>query len=87
MRCAGISAGDLGFVALHGTGTPLGDPIEVGALSQAISHKGAAVDHNPTLGSVKSCYGHTEGTAGLTGALLAIQTLQHKVGFSGVFTS
>jgi 3-oxoacyl-(acyl-carrier-protein) synthase len=32
-----------------------------------------------TLGSVKSCYGHTEGTAGLTGALLAIQTLHKQV--------
>ena len=33
-----------------------------------------------TLGSVKSCYGHTEGTAGLTGALLAMQTLGQQVG-------
>ena len=31
------------------------------------------------LGSVKSCYGHTEGTAGLTGALLAMQTLSQQV--------
>jgi 3-oxoacyl-(acyl-carrier-protein) synthase len=35
-----------------------------------------------TLGSVKSCYGHTEGTAGLTGALLAMQTLIQQVGTS-----
>jgi len=32
-----------------------------------------------TIGSVKSCYGHTEGTAGLTGALLAVQTLHNQV--------
>ena len=32
-----------------------------------------------TLGSVKSCYGHTEGTAGLTGALLAVQSLSKQV--------
>ena len=51
------------------TGTPLGDPIEVGAIGQALSHQ-----HAPaivSLGSVKSCFGHTEGAAGVTGVLLA----------------
>ena len=32
-----------------------------------------------TIGSVKSCFGHTEGAAGLTGALLAMQTLTFQV--------
>ena len=32
-----------------------------------------------TIGSVKSCFGHTEGAAGLTGALLAMQTLKFQV--------
>lgn len=32
-----------------------------------------------TVGSVKSCYGHTEGTAGLTGSLLVVQSLVHQV--------
>lgn len=58
--------GGVAVVAVHGTGTPLGDPIEVGALGQSLSripHQGLVV-----LGSVKACYGHTEGAAGLTGA-------------------
>jgi 3-oxoacyl-(acyl-carrier-protein) synthase len=55
-------------VALHGTGTPLGDPIEVGALGQALQGRGAARRSVVTLAAVKSCYGHTEGAAGLTGA-------------------
>lgn len=54
-------------MALHGTGTPLGDPIEVSALGQALSGRGASKRGVVTLAAVKSCYGHTEGTAGLTG--------------------
>lgn len=54
---------DLNFVAVHGTGTPLGDPIEVGALGNAFAH----CPGNVVLGSVKASYGHTEGAAGLTG--------------------
>ena len=59
-------------MAVHGTGTPLGDPIEVGALGQALAGKGAAGSSDAvqrlTIGSVKAAYGHTEGTAGITGA-------------------
>ncbi len=36
---AGLRPGDMDFVAVHGTGTPLGDPIEVDALGQAISNR------------------------------------------------
>ena len=70
----GLAAANLRFVAVHGTGTPLGDPIEVGALGQALRGGSSGSSPNPlVLGSVKSCYGHTEGTAGVTGLLLAIQ--------------
>jgi len=69
----------LRLVAVHGTGTPLGDPIETGALGQALSRKGAGDVHSLTIAAVKSCYGHTEGAAGLTGALLAIQASKQKV--------
>ena len=55
-------------------GTPLGDPIEVGALGAALSCKEAASQHSLTSSSVKACFGHTEGAAGLTGALLALQS-------------
>ena len=75
---AGLDPGQLAFVAVHGTGTPLGDPIEVGALGTALAGAGGHPQH-ATVGSVKSCYGHTEGCAGLTGALLAMQALRYQV--------
>ena len=75
---AGLEPGQLAFVAVHGTGTPLGDPIEVGALGTALVGAGGQPQH-ATIGSVKSCYGHTEGCAGLTGALMAMQALRYQV--------
>ena len=69
-------------MAVHGTGTPLGDPIEMGALGQALLRRGADALHQLTIGSIKSCYGHTEGAAGLTGALLALQAMRNQVGYA-----
>ena len=50
LRTGGHAASDVSYVAVHGTGTPLGDPIEVGALAAALSSR-----HVPGLavGSVK----------------------------------
>lgn len=71
ITAAGIAARDVTFVAVHGTGTPLGDPIEVNALGQALAPLGARNAPRPaTMGSVKSCFGHTEGAAGMTGTLI-----------------
>jgi Beta-ketoacyl synthase, C-terminal domain len=52
------------YVAIHGTGTPLGDPIEANALGRALA---GGLQQDVTVGSVKSCFGHTEGAAGLSG--------------------
>ncbi|KAK9803914.1 hypothetical protein WJX72_004698 [[Myrmecia] bisecta] len=79
MLRGGLGAGEVGFVAVHGTGTPLGDPIEVSGLGQALAGpKGAAGKLQATMGSVKSCYCHTEGAAGLTGVLMTVQALQRR---------
>ena len=53
---------DVGAVSVHGTGTQLGDPIEVGALGQDLGSPGGRTPL--TLLSNKSCFGHTEGAAG-----------------------
>ena len=66
---AALASGDLApaavaAVSVHGTGTPLGDPIEVGALGQGLSHESVGSARPLTLLSNKSCLGHTEGAAG-----------------------
>lgn len=76
-----LQASNVGTVSVHGTGTPLGDPIEVGALGQGLRIEGSPVrdihQGRPLeLVSNKSCFGHTEGAAGLTGLLLAVGSLQ-----------
>jgi hypothetical protein len=71
LAAADVAAARVNVVSVHGTGTPLGDPIEVGALAQALPAGGPMA-----LVSNKSCYGHTEGTAGLTGLFMAASTLR-----------
>ena len=71
LRHASLQSSELSYIALHGTGTPLGDPIEVNALGQALTGNVGA-PRPVSLGSIKSCFGHTEGAAGLTGLFLAI---------------
>eukprot|EP00887_Chlorella_sp_A99_P003341 scaffold26.g3341.t1 len=78
LQQGGLEVSYLRFVAVHGTGTPLGDPIEVGGMGGALRAGHQASTAPLVIGSVKSCYGHTEGTAGVTGALLAIQAVIHE---------
>ena len=70
----------LPYVSSHGTGTPLGDPIETGALRKAISRKpsGGGAPQVFTVGAVKSLTGHLEGTAGLAGLMLCTLQLQQR---------
>ncbi|MFC4147312.1 SDR family NAD(P)-dependent oxidoreductase, partial [Micromonospora mangrovi] len=65
------------YVELHGTGTPVGDPIEAAALGAAL---GAAREPSRPLlvGSVKTNVGHLEGAAGITGLLKAVLSLTHR---------
>jgi acyl transferase domain-containing protein/SAM-dependent methyltransferase/NAD(P)-dependent dehydrogenase (short-subunit alcohol dehydrogenase family)/acyl carrier protein len=63
----------IGFVETHGTGTALGDPIEVEALAAVLG----AGDTPCLLGSVKGNIGHLEGAAGIAGLIKAVLALQH----------
>ena len=69
MSISNVAPSSLKYVALHGTGTPLGDPIEISALGVALTIAQDHPLHLITTGSVKACYGHTEGAAGVTGKL------------------
>lgn len=74
---AGVTPDQVGYIEAHGTGTSLGDPIEVEALGMVFRKKRAA--ENPLmLGSVKTNIGHLEGAAGIAGLIKAILVLQHQ---------
>jgi len=73
---AEISADTIGFMEGHGTGTPLGDPIEVEALSKAFRHDSERKQYC-ALGSVKTNIGHMGIASGIAGAMKTILTVQH----------
>jgi acyl transferase domain-containing protein/SAM-dependent methyltransferase len=73
---AGVEAGAIGYVETHGTGTALGDPIEVKALGNTLA-AGRAPDQPLLIGSVKTNIGHLEAVAGLAGLIKATLALQH----------
>ena len=74
MEVAGVRPAEIGYVEGHGTGTPLGDPIEVAALAAAFRGVPAGAC---LLGSAKSNLGHTETAAGVTGLIKAVLMLEH----------
>ncbi|MDT5296944.1 MAG: phthiocerol/phenolphthiocerol synthesis type-I polyketide synthase [Mycobacterium sp.] len=75
---AGIDASTVSFVETHGTGTPLGDPIELEGLRQAFGVSTAARPGPCFLGSVKSNIGHLEVASGIAGLVKAILCLEHR---------
>ena len=81
IRDAGIDCGRIGYLEAHGTGTALGDPIEVEALKETFATlRGAAAPLPPAsvaLSSVKPNVGHLEAAAGIAGLLKAILCVRH----------
>jgi acyl transferase domain-containing protein/acyl-CoA synthetase (AMP-forming)/AMP-acid ligase II/acyl carrier protein len=73
---AGLSASDLDYIETHGTGTPLGDPIEVEALTAVLLHDRPA-DRRFALGSVKTNIGHLEAAAGIAGLIKTALAIEH----------
>jgi acyl transferase domain-containing protein/SAM-dependent methyltransferase len=73
---AGVSPKHVGYVETHGTGTSLGDPIEVQALGEALC-QGRPADQPLLLGAVKTNIGHLEAAAGVAGLLKAVLALRH----------
>jgi acyl transferase domain-containing protein len=76
---AEFSARDIDLFEAHGTGTPVGDPLEVKAMSKVLTAHGA--DQPIVLGSVKAGIGHQEAAAGVAGLLKAsVSVRSGKVG-------
>lgn len=77
LAVAGVPAESITYVESHGTGTLLGDPIEVAALNRAFRLHTAA-RHFCALGSVKSNIGHLDAAAGIASLIKTILAIRHK---------
>ena len=73
---AGVTADTIDYVECHGTGTYLGDPIEVAALTDAFRRTTDAVDFC-RIGSVKTNIGHTDTAAGVASLIKTSLALHH----------
>jgi len=77
---AGVNASDVAYIEAHGTGTSLGDPIEITGLTRAFSQTNQANDSTTcALGSVKSNIGHLEAAAGIAGVSKILLQFKHSL--------
>lgn len=75
LKRAGLNPEDIGYINAHGTSTPLGDEIELGAVRRLF---GSAMD-TVAMSSTKSAIGHLLGAAGAVEAIYSIKAINHSV--------
>ena len=74
---AGVDPRSIGYIEAHGTGTPLGDPIEIAALTRVFRAATSDVGFC-RLGSLKANLGHLDAAAGVAGLIKTVLALTHK---------
>ena len=74
----GIDPGTISYIEAHGTGTSLGDPIEMAGLTQAFRAGGASGNGFCAIGSLKTNIGHLDAAAGVAGLIKASLALHFK---------
>jgi len=76
LSVAGVDAGTLQYVEGHGSGTPLGDAIELKAVGQVLARAGAG--HPCAIGSVKTNLGHLDTAAGVAGLIKTVLAMENR---------
>ncbi len=74
---AGVNPKDITFIEAHGTGTPVGDPIEANAVGGVVGENRPSGEYC-YIGSVKTNIGHTEAAAGVAGLIKAALCIYHR---------
>ncbi len=77
LKDADISPSQVNYIEAHGTGTKLGDPIEVSALAEVFNKE--IIHDNIILGAVKTNIGHTEVASGIAGLIKIILSLNNNI--------
>jgi acyl transferase domain-containing protein len=75
LAASGVAPEEIGYHEAHGTGTPLGDPSEMRALTKALGRRSGRPLY---VASVKGNVGHTEAAAGVLGLIKAVLCLRHR---------
>jgi 3-oxoacyl-[acyl-carrier-protein] synthase II len=75
LKRAGISSGDIDYINAHGTSTPLGDEIELGAVQRLVGNAAGGL----SMSSTKSSIGHLLGAAGAVEAIFSILAIRDQV--------
>ena len=75
----GIDPATISYIEAHGTGTALGDPIEIAGLTQAFRAGGADENGFCAIGSVKTNIGHLDVAAGVAGLIKTTLALHHRI--------
>lgn len=75
---AGIDPDTISYIEAHGTGTSLGDPIEIAGLTQAFRAGGAVGNGSCAIGALKTNIGHLDAAAGVAGLIKTALALHHR---------
>ena len=75
---ANISADSIAYIETHGTGTSLGDPIEINGLKKAFAALGATDVEYCALGAIKTHIGHLESAAGIAGMIKTLLAMRYR---------
>ncbi len=77
IQSAGVDIDSIGYIETHGTGTKVGDPIEIAALTKAFNSLGRSKDAAPcALGTTKPNIGHLDSAAGIAGFIKAAMVVE-----------
>jgi len=74
---AGVTADTIGYIEAHGTGTKLGDPIEIDAITKAFNNQ-TSMKQFAAIGSVKGNFGHLDSAAGILGFVKAVLCVKNE---------